>query len=160
MAMALPVGSNAPDFTLRSKSTNGLVDVKLSELLGEHSVVLLFFPGAFTGVCTQQMHDVSAKLPEFKTANAVVFGISCDTPFSQFAWAEKEDFTVPFLSDYQHQVTELYDVVLPDLAGIGPSSQRAAFVIDKQGVIRYSEQMPKLTDIPSADAILDCLETL
>src|SRR5262249_34840784 len=97
--MAIPVGSKAPDFTLKSKQASGLVDVTLSRSFGKKNTVLLFFPAAFTGVCTQEMCDISNGMNAYKDLNADVVGISVDTPFSQEAWAQKEKIGVTLASD-------------------------------------------------------------
>ncbi|MCA0361459.1 MAG: peroxiredoxin [Armatimonadetes bacterium] len=158
--MALSVGSKAPDFTLRSMTAEGLVDVKLSDNFGSKNTVLLFFPAAFTGVCTEQMCDMTAGLGDFGGVDAVVYGISADTPFAQAEWAKKSSISVQLLSDYQKETIEAYDVVLPDLVGLGKGSQRAAFVIDKEGVVRYSEQTPTPLEKPNAEAIMSALKGL
>ena len=88
--MPIPVGSKAPDFTLKSKQASGLVDVKLSANFGKKNTVLLFFPLAFTSVCTKEMCDITAGLNGYSGLNAEVIGVSVDSPFSQEAWAQKE----------------------------------------------------------------------
>ena len=158
--MALSVGSKAPDFTLRSMTADGLADVKLSDNFGSKNTVLLFFPAAFTGVCTEQMCDMTAGLGDFGGVDAVVYGISADTPFAQAEWAKKSSMSVQLLSVYQKETIEAYDVVLPDLVGLGKGSQRAAFVIDKEGVVRYSEQTPTPLEKPNAEAIMSALKSL
>src|SRR5438445_12188998 len=97
--MPIPVGTKAPDFTLKSKQASGLVDIKLSNNLGKKNTVLLFFPAAFTGVCTQELCDVTAGLSAYSGLNADVIGISIDTPFAQEAWAQKEKIQIPLASD-------------------------------------------------------------
>jgi len=158
--MAIKVGSKAPDFTLKSKNATGLVDVKLSENFGKKNTVLLFFPAAFTGVCTQEMCDVTAGLSQYSNLNANVIGISIDTPFSQEAWAKQEKIAFPLVSDLNKNVIKAYDVVFPNLAGIGDTAARAAFVIDKQGVVQYSEQTPTPKDLPNFSAIQTTLSGL
>ncbi len=139
-------------------TADGLVDVKLSDNFGSKNTVLLFFPAAFTGVCTEQMCDMTAGLGDFGGADAVVYGISADTPFAQAEWAKKSSISVQLLSDYQKETIEAYDVVLPDLVGLGKGSQRAAFVIDKEGVVRYSEQTPTPLEKPNTEAIMSALK--
>ncbi|MBL8087474.1 MAG: redoxin domain-containing protein [Chthonomonas sp.] len=158
--MALTVGTIAPDFTLRSLSTGELEDRTLSSHRGQSNVVLLFFPAAFTGVCTQEMCDVTNGLGAFGDADAVVYGISGDTAFAQAAWAEQNGIKVSLLSDYSKKTSQAYDVVLPDLAGHGPAAKRAAFVVDKQGVIRYAEETPTPVDLPNFDAVRAALAEL
>src|SRR3989442_8904680 len=140
--MPLPVGSKAPDFSLKSKHASGLVDVKLSNNLGKKNTVLLFFPAAFTSVCTKEMCDISAGLNGYSSLNADVIGISVDTPFAQEAWAQKEKINITLASDLNKDGIKKYDVVFPMLAAVGDPAARAAFVIDKNGVIKYSEQTP------------------
>ncbi len=151
--MALPIGSKAPDFSLKSKTAEGLVDIKLSENIGRRNTVLLFFPAAFTGVCTQEMCDVSAGIGGYSDLDADVIGISVDSPFAQEAWASKERIGIKLASDLNKTVTKAYDVVLDDLAGIGSAAKRAAFVIDKAGTIQYSEATPTPKDLPNFDAV-------
>lgn len=158
--MALPVGEFAPDFTLLSMGKRGLEEVRLHDHIGRDPVLLLFVPGAFTGVCTAQLCEDSGGLDEFEDAGAVVYGISVDSAFALAGWAKAVGIKIPLLSDFKHEVVQAYDVVLEDFAGLGPSSLRAAFVIDKEGVIRYSEVTAQLRDVPDRDAILACLKSL
>lgn len=158
--MAIPVGSKAPDFTLKSKNASGVSDVKLSNNFGKKNTVLLFFPLAFTGVCTQEMCDVTAGLNQYASLNADVIGISVDSPFAQEAWAQKEKIGFTLASDLNKKTAEAYGVLLPDLMGFGSVSARAAFVIDKQGIVRYSEQTPTPKDLPNFNAIKETLSKL
>lgn len=158
--MALSVGTTAPDFTLKSAGKDGLVDISLSENFGKSPTVLLFFPLAFTGVCTQEMCDVTAGLGRYADLGAAVLAVSVDSPFAQEAWAKKESIGIPLLSDLNKQVIKAYDVVFPGLAGIGDTAARAAFVIDKSGVIQYAEQTPSPKEIPDFDAIEAALKAL
>ena len=158
--MAIKVGSKAPDFSLKSKNASGLVDIKLSDNFGKKNTVLLFFPAAFTGVCTQEMCSISGGLNDYANLNADVIGISIDTPFAQEAWAQKEKITIPLASDLNKEVIKKYDVVFPMLAGVGDTAARAAFVIDKSGVVQYSEQTPTPKDLPNFDAVKNTLAKL
>lgn len=151
--MPIKVGSKAPDFTLKSKAATGLVDIKLSDNFQKKNTVLLFFPAAFTGVCTQELCSVSGGLGQYASLNATVLGISIDTPFAQEAWAKQEKITIPLASDLNKKVIADYDVIFPMLAGIGDTAARAAFVIDKQGIIQYSEQTATPKDLPNFDAV-------
>jgi peroxiredoxin len=151
--MPLPVGTKAPDFTLKSKTADGLRDVKLSENFGRKNTLLLFFPAAFTGVCTQEMCDVSSGMNAYSDLGAAVIGVSVDSPFAQEAWAQKEKIAITLASDFNKSTAKNYGVLLDDLAGIGSSAARAAFVIDKQGVIQYSEQTPSPKELPNFQAI-------
>jgi peroxiredoxin len=148
--MALSVGTQAPSFTLKSKSASGLSDVSLAS--GKNTV-LLFFPLAFTGVCTQELCDITAGLSSYSDLKAEVIGISVDSPFAQEAWAQKEKIGITLVSDLNKETTKAYDVLFPALAGIGDTSARAAFVIDKNGVIQYAEQTATPKDLPNFDAV-------
>jgi peroxiredoxin len=158
--MALAIGTKAPDFTLKTKNAEGLKDIKLSDNFGKKNTVILFFPAAFTGVCTQEMCDISGGIQAYKSLNAEVYAISIDTPFAQEAWAQKEKITIPLLSDLNKTTTKAYDVVFPMLAGIGDTSARAAFVIDTKGIIQYSEQTPTPKDLPDFNKVKAALEKL
>lgn len=155
--MAIAVGAKAPDFTLKSKQASGLVDVKLSDNIGKKNTVLLFFPLAFTGVCTQEMCDITKGLNAYRDLNADVIGISVDSPFAQEAWAQKEKIEITLCSDLNKKTAEAYGTLLPDLLGLGAVSARAAFVIDRNGDIQYSEQTPTPKDLPNFDAIKKAL---
>ncbi|MBI2517016.1 MAG: redoxin domain-containing protein [Opitutae bacterium] len=151
--MPLAVGTKAPDFTLKTKTADGLKDVKLSDHFGKQQVVLLFFPLAYTGVCTQEMCDISGGLGAYAGLGAAVYGISVDSPFTHEAWAKANKITVTLLSDLNKTVTRAYDVVFPNLAGVGDTAARAAFVIGQDGVIKYAEQTPTPKDLPSFDQV-------
>ena|SRR5690349_21151130 len=155
--MAIPVGSKAPDFTLKSKQASGLVDVKLSNNFGKKNTVLLFFPAAFTSVCTKEMCEISAGANNYSALNADVIGLSVDTPFTQEAWAQKEKINITLASDLNKQVIKQYDVVFPMLAGVGDTAARAAFVIDKNGIVQYSEQTPTPKDLPNFEKVKETL---
>ena len=156
--MPISVGAKAPDFTLKTKRGEDLKDIKLSENFGKKKTVLLFFPLAFTGVCTKEMCDVSSGLSAYEKLDAAVYGISVDSPFAQEAWAEKEKIQIPLLSDLNKEVSKAYGTLLPDLIGLGSISARAAFVIDKAGVIQYWEQTPTPLELPNFEKIKSTLQ--
>ena len=116
--MPISVGSAAPQFTLKSKTDSGLIDVQPLQESAGRAVVLIFFPAAFTGVCTEEMCDLSSGFGAYQALNAAVYGISTDSPFAQEAWALQNRITIPLLSDYRHDVVKAYDVEFPDLAGL------------------------------------------
>ena len=157
--MAIPVGSKAPDFTLKSKTPVD-AEVKLSNNHGKKNTVLLFFPLAFTSVCTKEMCDITSGLGAYASLNADVIGISVDSPFAQQAWAQKEKITITLASDLNKTVIKAYDVVFPMLAGVGDTAARAAFVIDQHGVVQYNEQTPTPKDLPNFEAIKATLSKL
>lgn len=158
--MALSVGTKAPDFTLKTLGTEGPEDVTLSKNFGQKATVLLFFPLAFTGVCTQEFCDVTAGFQAYKDLQADVIGISVDSPFAQNAWAKQEKISIKLVSDLNKETIAAYDVVFPGLAGIGDTAARAVFVVGKDGVIHYSEETPAPTDLPDFDAVKKALAAL
>ncbi len=151
--MPLAIGSKAPDFTLKTKTADGPKDVKLSENFGKKQTVLLFFPAAFTGVCTQEMCDTTAGMGEYAQLGAEVYGISVDNPFAQEAWAKQNNIGITLLSDLNKTVTKAYDVVFPNLVGMYETAARAAFVIGQDGTIKYAEQTPTPKDLPNFAAV-------
>jgi peroxiredoxin len=152
--MAIEVGTKAPEFALKSKPVGGdPKEVKLSANAGSKNTVILFFPLAFTGVCTTEMCDVTAGLSAYSDLNAEVVGISVDSPFAQEAWAKQNNITITLASDLNKTTAKAYGVLLDDLMGFGSVSARAAFVVDKAGLIVYSEQTPTPKDLPNFDAI-------
>jgi len=157
--MAISVGSKAPDFALKSKSPAD-ADVKLSNNFGKKNTVLLFFPLAFTGVCTKELCDVTSGLSQYSELNADVIGISVDSPFAQQAWAKQEKIGITLASDLNKTTIKAYNVVFPMLAGVGDTAARAAFVIDKNGVVQYSEQTPTPKDLPNFEAVKAALAKL
>jgi len=156
--MPLAVGTKAPDFTLSIKTADGPKQINLSDNFGKKNTLLLFFPMAFTGTCTTEMCDVSSRLSAYSNLNAAVYGISGDNPFAQEAWAQKEKITVPLLSDYEHKVAKAYDVMydsfLPQLnLGMAGVAKRAAFIIDKNGLIQYAASNDDARQLPNFDEI-------
>lgn len=156
--MSLQIGTKAPDFSLSTKTASGPKLATLSEHAGKSNVVLLFFPMAFTGVCTEEFCTLSKGLQAYADLDATVFGISGDNPFAQEAWAQKEGITVPLLSDYEHKTTRdygvAYDTFLPELnLPMGGVAKRSAFIVDKNGVIQYVESHDDPHNLPNFDAI-------
>jgi len=163
--MALKIGDHAPDFELTTQAAAGPKKLKLSSNFGQKNTVLLFVPMAFTGVCTKELCAVSQGLNAYTALNAVVWGISGDNPFAQAAWAEKEKITIPLLADYEHKVTNAYGVAyasfLPEKnLGMAGVPKRSAFVVDKQGIIRYAEVNDNPGQLPNFEALQAVLATL
>lgn len=163
--MALQVGDKAPDFTLVTKGADGPELVKLSDYQGKSNVVLLFFPMAFTGVCTTEFCDLSSGLGEYADLGATVLGISGDNPFAQAAWAAKENISVTLLSDYEHEAAKAYGVAYDQFLPaknliMGGVAKRSAFVVDKEGVIRYAEVKESPGDLPDFAAVKAALGSL
>jgi glutaredoxin-dependent peroxiredoxin len=163
--MALSIGSKAPDFALSTKDASGVRLVKLSDNFGKTNTLLLFFPAAFTSVCTTEMCDLSEGFGTYEGLNTIVFGISGDSPFALEAWANQEKIRIPLLSDYDHSVARAYGVAydsfLPEanlpLSGV---AKRSAFIIDRNGVIQYAESSDNPKQLPNFDAIKARLKEL
>jgi len=133
--MAAEVGQKAPDFELFDSAKQ---PTKLSDSKGKN-VVLAFYPGAFTGVCTTEMCAFRDRFESFNSMNAQVFGISVDGIFAQKAFSDANNLNFPLLSDYGRKTGADYGVALPNFAGMEgyTASERAVFVIDKEGVIQF-----------------------
>ena len=133
--MAITVGQSAPDFTLHETPQQ---QRSLSDYRGRN-VVLAFFPGAFTGVCTTEMCALRDRIDQFSSMNAEVIGITVDPLFAQAAWKAANNVEYTFLSDYNREVVNAYDVALPGLAGMQGyvAAKRAVTIVDAQGVVRY-----------------------
>jgi len=151
--MPITTGSKAPDFVLKSKTATGVVDIKLSDNLGKKQTVILFFPLAFTSVCTQEMCDTSGGLADYTNLGADVIAISVDSPFAQEAWAKANGITLKLASDLNKKTAAAYGVLLDDLMGLGSTAARAAFVIGKDGLVKYAEQTATPAVLPNFAAI-------
>jgi peroxiredoxin len=163
--MSIQVGDKAPDFTLVTKTSTGPALLKLSEEIGKSNIVLLFVPMAFTGVCTTELCDISSGIGAYEALDAKVFAISGDNPFAQEAWAQKEGITIPLLSDYEHTAAKSYGVAyeqfLPEANLImGGVPKRSAFLIDKQGVVRFVDVKDHPKDLPDFAALQSALANL
>ncbi|ULQ58272.1 redoxin domain-containing protein [Flavihumibacter rivuli] len=155
--MAVQVGQKAPEFALFDTDKN---KVSLGDLKGKN-VVLLFFPLAFTSVCTTELCSVRDNIAAYNNTNAQVLGISVDSLFTLGKFKEEQKLNFPLLSDFNKEVSSAYgsiyqDFVL-DMKGV---SKRSAFVIDKEGVIRYSQVLESAGDLPNFEAIHETLAGL
>ena len=132
--MAVEVGSKAPDFTLNDSNKQ---PVTLSEFQGKANVLLVFYPFAFSGICTGELCQVRDELATYTDNDVQVIGVSVDTPFSLKAWAEQQGYTFPLLSDFwpHGKVATDYGVFV-EAAGL---ATRGTFLIDKEGTVRYAE---------------------
>jgi peroxiredoxin len=151
--MTLKVGDKAPLFVLKSKTADGLIDVNIADNIGVRQSVLLFFPLAFTSICTEELCGVSAGLDEFKSLDAAVYGISVDSPFAQEAFAKASRITVKLLSDFNKEVSQQYGVLFTELIGLKGVSKRSAFVIGRDGLIKYAEWSDNPAKLPDFDKI-------
>ena len=161
--MPLPIGSAAPDFVLSEKRGDRIRSVRLWDHFPRQHVVLLFFPMAFSDVCTKEFCEYSQ--PRLTFDGAAVYGISGDSPFALDAWAARERITLPLLSDYEHAVARAYGVAYDSFypAGnlpMGGVAKRSAFVIDRHGTIQHVQSSDDPTQVPSYDAIEEALRHL
>ncbi len=156
--MKIEVGHKAPVFELFDTYKN---KVSLLDQKGKN-VVLLFFPLAFTSVCTAELCNVRDNIAAYNGANAQVFGISVDSVFTLDKFKKEQQLNFPLLSDFNKQASKSYDVLyelFPALEMQGVS-KRAAFVIDKEGIVRYAEICSTPGEQPNFDAIRATLESL
>ncbi len=156
--MRLAIGEEAPDFALKGSVGDG--PVKLSDYRDKSNVVLLFFPLAWTSVCTQEMCTLRDSYQRYADLDAEVLGISVDSPFALKAWSREENFPFPLLSDFNREACRAYDVLYDDLLGLKGVAKRAAFVIDKAGIVRYAEVCPSPKELPDFAAIQSTLKGL
>ncbi|WP_103350995.1 peroxiredoxin [Amycolatopsis sp. CA-128772] len=132
--MTVEVGSEAPDFTLNDYNKQ---PVQLSSFRGDKPVLLVFYPFAFSGICTGELCQLRDEFADYDNKGVQVLGVSVDTPFSLKAWADKEGYQFPLLSDFwpHGEVAQAYGVFNAD-AGL---AVRGTFLIDRDGVVRFAE---------------------
>lgn len=156
--MSIQVGQKAPSFSLFNTEKQ---KVSLEELKGK-PVVLLFFPLAFTGVCTAELCNVRDNIALYNNTNAQVFGISVDSLFTLDKFSKEQNLNFPLLSDFNKEAAKAYGVLyetFPAFEMMGVS-KRAAFVIDAEGTVKYAEICPTPGDLPSFEAIQATLASL
>ena len=155
--MSIQIGSIAPDFTLFNSEKQ---EVTLSQYLGK-SVVLLFYPQAFTGVCTTELCDIRDNLIVYSTLNAEILAISVDSVFTLENWKQQQGFNFQMLSDFNKTVSTAYETIYETFAfGMKGVSKRSAFVVDSKGVFQYVEILDNAGEIPNLDKIKEVLATL
>lgn len=154
--MAIQVGDKAPAFTLKNAA---MEDVRLEDFSGQ-TVLLLFVPLAFTGVCTEEVCQMSAEVNAYAELGAYVMAISVDSPFSLKAWADKEGIAIPLLSDFNKEVSAAYGAQFEDLLGFKGVAKRSAFVVDGGGIVRYAWVSDDRKVLPDFAAIKACLQSL
>jgi len=153
--MALQKGDTAPNFTL--KNTDG-EDVTLSEEYGDHNVVLLFFPLAFTSVCTEELCHTRDNLKDFEELDAKVFAISVDSFFTLKEFKKAQDLNFQLLSDFNKDTADSYGALYQDFLGFKGVAKRSAFVIDKEGTVQYAEVLEDAGNLPDFDAVKEALK--
>ncbi len=155
--MQLQVGQPAPDFTLYDSDKN---KVTLSQLRG-NQVLLLFFPAAFTSVCTAELCSVRDNLKKYEQVNAKVLGISVDSVFTLAWYKEEQKLNFPLLSDFNKNVSKaygtLYETFVLDMQGV---AKRSAFLIDEEGILRFAQVLENAGEQPDFHAIQEALEVV
>ena len=151
--MALSKGVKAPDFKLKSKQPEGMVDIQLSDNFGKRATVLVFFPFAFSSICEAELCSLRDSLKDYEKLNAAVYGISVDHAHSLGAFAKQNGLTFPLLSDFNKEVSQAYDVFFESLGGFKGVSKRSAFVVGKDGTILHSASSDDPTLIPDFNAV-------
>lgn len=151
---ALSAGSAAPDFALPAEP--GPVRVTLSEHRGE-PVVVLFFPLAFSGVCTDELCRVVDDWSRWQEVGATVLGISVDSPFVTRKFAEEIEAPFPILSDFNREASRAWDVLYEDFYGLEGVSKRAAFVVDADGRVTWAWVTEDAEVLPPFEEILEAV---
>jgi glutaredoxin-dependent peroxiredoxin len=156
-SMKIEIGMQAPGFTLFDSDKN---HVSLSNFAGQN-VLLLFYPLAFTSVCTKELCAVRDNIGQYDQLNAVVLGISVDSLYTLAKYKQEQGYNFPLLSDFNKEVSLLYGSLYENFAfGMKGVSKRSAFVIDKDGIVRYAEVLENAGEIPNFDAIQTSLASL
>ncbi len=149
--MSIAVGSHAPAFTLACKPGT---PVDLSTSLGKQITVLLFFPLAFSPVCTAELCTFRDNWSKWKELSCNIFGISIDSPFVAAKFREIEGFPFPVLSDFNKEMAAAYGALHADLKGMKGVTKRAVFVVDAKGIVRYAW----ISEDPSMQVDFDAIE--
>ncbi len=155
--MSVTVGSIAPEFTL--KNSDGQ-DISLSSFKGQKNVVVLFFPLAFTGVCTTELCSTRDSLAIYNSLNAEVLAISVDSFFTLKHFKEANQLNFNLLSDFNKDTAKAYGALYDEFFGMLGVAKRSAFVVDKEGVIRYAEVLEAAKDLPDFNTIQETLKGL
>ena len=155
--MALKKGDKAPAFKLYNSEKK---EVSLDDYRGKNLVVL-FFPMAFTSVCTAELCAMRDTLADYNDLNTEVVGISVDSPFTLAKFKEEQRLNFPLLSDFNKEVSTAYDSLYENFAlGLKGVSKRSAFVIDQNGIIQYAEVLENAGEQPNFDAIKQAVQTV
>jgi len=155
--MSITVGQTAPNFKLFNQDKK---EIELAQLKGKN-VLILFFPFAFTGTCTKELCSVRDNIATYNGLDAVVLGISVDSPFTLVKYKEEQNLNFDLLSDFNKTASEAYGSIYESFAmGLKGVSKRSAFVVDKDGIVRYAEVLENASDIPNFDNINTTLQAL
>jgi peroxiredoxin len=157
--MSLQIGNKAPEFSLYA-SMNEIIT--LSDYLGKQNVLLLFFPQAFTGVCTKELCSVRDDISNYNNSNATVLAISVDSVFTLAKFKEEQQLNFTLLSDFNKEASVAYESIYDSFTGMEMKgvSKRSAFIVDKAGIIQYAEVLESAGDIPDFTAINETLNRL
>lgn len=148
--MTLKIGDIAPDFTLVASDKS---QVSLSDYKGK-KVVILFFPLAFTGVCTTELCTLRDDIASYSSLNAEILGISVDSPFSLAKYKEDQNLPFPLLSDFNKDASTAYGSLYEEFVlGLKGVSKRSAFVVNADGTLAYAEVLESAGDLPNFDAV-------
>ena len=150
--MAIKIGDQAPGFTLFNSEKE---KVSLADFQGKKNVLILFFPMAFTGVCTKELCSVRDNISRYNNDSTQVLGISVDSVFSLAKFKEEQHYNFHLLSDFNKEVSTLYGSIYDSFTDMGMQgvSKRSAFLVDKAGIVQYAEVLEKASDVPDFDAI-------
>lgn len=154
--MAIQVGQDAPDIEL--PLAGGKEKFKLSDYKGKQPVVLLFFPLAWTSVCTQQMCDTRDAMGKYNDLGAKVVGISVDSPFALDKFKQEQNANFDFASDFNREAVDAYDCKYEELIGLKGVAKRSAFVIGKDGKVKYAKVNESAKDVPPISEIQEALK--
>jgi glutaredoxin-dependent peroxiredoxin len=155
--MKIEIGQQAPAFILHDTEKK---EVSLKDQHGKN-VLLLFFPLAFTGVCTKELCSIRDNIGIYNSTNAEVFGISVDSPQTLAKFKADQALNFGLLSDFNKETSTAYGAIYDSFSGwMKGVSKRSAFVIDKEGVIRYAEVLEKASELPDFEAIQNILNSL
>ncbi len=154
--MPLPVGTPAPDFALPVKPKED--PLLLADYLGEHIVVLMFFPLAFSSTCTEQMCTVAENYSAWQDLDAEVIGISIDSPWTNQKFAGECGATFPIASDFNKEVAAAYDALFDEMLGMKGVTRRVVYVIDREGMITYTWEGEHAGVMPDFEEIMAAVE--
>jgi len=155
--MSTQTNTLAPDFTLQN--TNG-DEISLSSFKGDKNVVLLFFPLAFTGTCTEELCTTRDNMKLYDSLDAEVIAISVDSFFTLNEFKKNQNLNFTLLSDFNREVAEKYNVLYDDFFGMEGVAKRSAFVIDKEGAIQYQEILEDAGELPDFKKIQETLNNI
>ncbi len=155
--MSLKIGDLAPPFTLKATDKK---DVSLSDYAGKN-VVVLFFPLAFTGVCTDELCSIRDHKSDYDNLNAEILAISVDSVFTLAKFKEIQEYNFTMLSDWNKDTAQAYGALYDEFVlGMKGVAKRSAFVVDKDGKIQYAEILESAGNLPNFAAINETLKTL